>query len=81
MAGAAAAAAVMPGGKVSATPMGLPFGYQAWELAPDMTKDWDGTLKAMKDYGYSYIDLNQVSPYTDRSAADLKSRSHRTFTF
>src|SRR6185295_2620431 len=63
-------------------PLGLPFGYQAWELAPDMKKDWDGTLKAMKDYGYSYIDLNQVSPYTDRSAADLKASfvSHG-FTF
>ena len=60
----------------------MPFGYQAWELAPDMKKDWDGTLKAMKEYGYSYIDLNQVSPYTDRSAADLKaSFSSHGFTF
>ena len=47
-----------------------------------MKKDWDGTLKAMKDYGYSYIDLNQVSPYTDRSAADLKaSFASHGFTF
>src|SRR5690348_1012423 len=38
-----------------------------------MMKDWDGTLKAMKDYGYSYIDLNQVSPYIDTSAAALKT--------
>ena len=81
MAGAAAAAAAMPGGKVSATPLGLPFGYQAWELAPDMMKDWDGTLKAMKDYGYSYIDLNQVSPYTDRSAANLKAVRIARFYF
>jgi hypothetical protein len=65
-ASAAAASFVLPGGAVSANPLGLPFGYQAWELAPDMKKDWDGTLKAMKSYGYSYIDLNQVSPYTDR---------------
>lgn len=64
------------------SPLGLPFGYQAWELAPDMKKDWDGTLKAMKDYGYSYIDLNQVSPYTDRPAADLKaSFASHGFTF
>ena len=69
LAGAALAGAVMHG-KVSGSPLGLPFGYQAWELAPDMMKDWNGTLKAMREYGYSYIDLNQVSPYTDRPAAD-----------
>jgi sugar phosphate isomerase/epimerase len=47
-----------------------------------MKKDWDGTLKAMKGYGYSYIDLNQVSPYTDRPAADLKaSFASHGFTF
>src|ERR1051326_5495009 len=63
-------------------PLGLPFGFQAWELGPDMRKDWDGTLKAMKDYGYSYIDLNQVSPFTDRPAADLKgSFASHGFTF
>ena len=47
-----------------------------------MRKDWDGTLKAMKDYGYSYIDLNQVPPFTERPAADLKASfvSHG-FTF
>jgi len=79
---AAAASAVLPGGGTYASPLGLPFGYQAWELAPDMKKDWDGTLKSMKDYGYSYIDLNQVSPFIDRPAADLKAsfQSHG-FTF
>jgi len=47
-----------------------------------MMKDWDGTLRAMKEYGYSYIDLNQVSPYTDRPAADLKaSFASHGFTF
>jgi len=72
----------MHGRKVSGSPLGLPFGYQAWELAPDMMKDWDGTLRAMKEYGYSYIDLNQVSPYTDRPAADLKaSFASHGFTF
>ncbi len=76
------AAAVVPGTGVSANPLGLPFGFQAWEIAPDMRKDWDGTLKAMKGFGYSYIDLNQVSPYIDRPAADLKaSFSSHGFTF
>jgi len=65
-----------------ANPLGLPFGFQAWELAPDMRRDWDGTLKAMKDYGYSYIDLNQVAPYTDKPAAELKtSFASHGFTF
>ena len=52
------------------------------DMKRDMKKDWDGTLKAMKDYGYSYIDLNQVSPYTDRPAAELKaSFASHGFTF
>jgi len=77
-----AAAAAGRGIGISANPLGLPFGFQAWEIAPDMQKDWDGTLKAMKGFGYSYIDLNQVSPYIDRPAADLKASflSHG-FTF
>jgi len=69
---AGAAAAIGRTG-LSANPLGLPFGFQAWEIAPDMKKDWDGTLKMMKDFGYTYIDLNQVSPYTDRPAAELKA--------
>ena len=46
--GAAAAAAAMHEMRIPGSPLGLPFGYQAWELAPDMKQDWDGTLKAMK---------------------------------
>ncbi len=76
------AAAVGGRAPVFANPLGLPFGYQAWEVAPDMRKDWDGTLKTMKDFGYSYIDLNQVPPYTDKTAADLKaSFTSHGFTF
>jgi len=79
---AGAAAATARAARVSANPLGLPFGFQAWEIAPDLKKDWDGTLKAMKDFGYSYIDLNQVSPYIDRPAADLKaSLTSHGFTF
>lgn len=79
---AAAAAASVRAGIAAGNPLGLPFGFQAWEIAPDMRTDWDGTLKAMRDFGYSYIDLNQVSPYTERSAADLKaSFTAHGFTF
>jgi len=79
---AGAVAVALRNGGLGANPMGLPFGFQAWEIAPDMKKDWDGTLKAMKDYGYSYIDLNQVSPYIDRPAADLRdSFTAHGFTF
>ncbi len=79
---AAATAAAVRSAGVAANPLGLPFGFQAWEIAPDMKKDWDGTLKAMKDFGYSFIDLNQVSPYIDRPAAELRDsfKSHG-FTF
>jgi len=79
---AGATAAAIRSTRLDANPLKLPFGFQAWEIAPDMRKDWDGTLKLMKDYGYSYIDLNQVPPFTDRSAAELKAsfQSHG-FTF
>lgn len=78
----AGAAAALNRTTLFANPMGLPFGFQAWEIGPDMQKDWDGTLKLMKDYGYSYIDLNQVRPFTDRPAADLKaSFASHGFTF
>ena len=82
LAAAVAAAATARSAGAAANPLGLPFGFQAWEIAPDMRKDWDGTLNAMKEYGYSYIDLNQVPPFTDRPAADLKASfvSHG-FTF
>jgi sugar phosphate isomerase/epimerase len=79
---AGAAAATLRGTTASVSALDQPFGFQAWEIAPDMKKDWDGTLKAMKDYGYSYIDLNQVSPYIDRPAVDLKaSFTAHGFTF
>jgi sugar phosphate isomerase/epimerase len=77
-----AAVLTLPVHRAFANPLGLPFGFQAWEIAPDMKKDWDGTLKAMKEFGYSSIDLNQVSPYIDRPAADLKaSFTSHGFTF
>jgi sugar phosphate isomerase/epimerase len=69
----ALAAAAAASATAAANPLGLPFGFQAWEIAPDMRRDWDGTLTAMKDFGYSIIDLNQVAPYTERPAADLKA--------
>jgi len=82
MTAAAAAAAAVRGAEAWTNPLGLPFGFQAWEIAPDMRKDWDGTLKMMKDFGYSYIDLNQVPPFTDKPAAELKaSFASHGFTF
>jgi hypothetical protein len=45
-ASAAGASALLSLDRLSAVPLGLPFGYQAWELAPDMKKDWDGTRAA-----------------------------------
>jgi len=81
LAAAAAAAALRPAA-APANPLGLPVGVPARGIGPGMRKHWDGTLKAMKDYGYSYIDLNQVPPFTERPAADLKaSFASHGFTF
>lgn len=81
MAGAGAAALALGNELAFANPLGLPFGFQAWEIGPDMKKDWDDPLAAMKasfaSHGFTFT--NALWPYQsfsnrfDQTIADSKT--------
>lgn len=52
-----AGAACLKSGTALASPMNLPIGFQAFEIIPDLTRDWHGTWKTMASYGYKFTDL------------------------
>jgi sugar phosphate isomerase/epimerase len=58
-----------------ASPWGQPLGFQAYEIIPDLNKDWDGTLKKMVAIGYNFIDALTSPPYISptRTAKDLRA--------
>jgi sugar phosphate isomerase/epimerase len=56
-----------------ASPMNLPIGFQAYEIIPDLNKDFDGTLKTMAAMGYTFIDMVATGPYAAKPARDLKA--------
>lgn len=58
---------------VGASPMNLPIGFQAYEIGPDLAKDWDGTFAKMASYGYSFIDMVVFGPYAARTAKELNA--------
>jgi len=71
---AATVAAVVSGrDTLSASPMNLPIGFQAYEIIQDLNKDWDGTLKKMASFGYKFIDMVVTGPYAARTARQLKA--------
>ncbi|MCC7010794.1 MAG: TIM barrel protein [Acidobacteria bacterium] len=65
----AAEAPVVPGN--------LPLGFQAFEIVPDLNKDWDGTLKQMVSMGYKLIDMVAMNPYNLRTSKELKAEFAR----
>src|SRR5689334_22866024 len=70
---AAAAAATMWPRPAAALPMNVPLGFQAFEIVPDLNKDFDGTLKAMSAMGYKLIDMVAMNPYSLRTSKGLKA--------
>ena len=70
---AAGAAMLSKADVAGASPMNLPIGFQAYEIIPDLNKDWDGTFKKMAGFGYKFIDMVMTGPYAARSAKDLKA--------
>ncbi len=73
--GLAGAALFANGDALRANPLNLPFGFQAFEIIPDLNKDWDGTLRKMAGFGFAYIDLVTGAPYLSatRTAKDLRA--------
>jgi sugar phosphate isomerase/epimerase len=74
----AAGAAVVAGAAlasrdVMASPMKLPIGFQAFEIIPDLEKNFEGTLRNMAEIGFKFIDMVAWGPYTMRSAKALRT--------
>src|SRR5262249_14055231 len=72
-------AALMAGGILtagiefaSALPNGQPFGFQTFEIFPNLKADWQGTWNAMAVMGYKFADLDYWGVIGERSAVDIK---------
>jgi sugar phosphate isomerase/epimerase len=76
---ALAGGALMSSGRLDAAPVpgNIPLGFQAFEIVPDLNKDWDGTLKQMAAMGYKLIDMVAMNPYTTRSGKQLRAEFTR----
>ncbi len=77
---AVASAALMSNASLSAA-LGqssrIPLGFQAFEIVPDLNKDWDGTLRQMVAMGYKLIDMVAMNPYTTRTGKQLRAEFTR----
>lgn len=61
---------------LATTPSIKEFGLQLWTVKEDMAKDAKGTLKALADYGYSYVESFSNGGdkiFWDMTAADFKA--------
>ena len=76
---AAAGTALMSHASLNAAPVpgNMPLGFQAFEIVPDLNKDWDGTLKQMVAMGYKLIDMVAMNPYTTRTGKGLRAEFTR----
>ena len=72
---AMAGTAVMSHATLNAAPVpgNIPLGFQAFEIVPDLNKDWEGTLKQMVAMGYKLIDMVAMNPYNTRSGKQLRA--------
>ncbi len=43
--------------RLSASPLGMPIGFQSWSVQQMLQKDFDGTLKQMADLGFQSMEL------------------------
>ena len=66
---AVAAAAVLGADRLAAKTLGLPIGLQLYSVRELLPKDFDGTLKAVHDAGYTEV---EAAGYYDRTAADFR---------
>ena len=68
------AALAMAGPATAADPFfkrrGMPIGIQLYTVAPDVSKDLDGTLKALKAMGYGSVEL---AGFLGKTPAQLKA--------
>jgi sugar phosphate isomerase/epimerase len=66
---AVAAVAILGADRLAAKTLGLPIGLQLYSVRDLLPKDFDGTLKAVRDAGYTEV---EAAGYYDRTAADFR---------
>lgn len=54
-----------------ASKVNMPIGFQSWSVKDLLNKDLTGTLKMMKDYGYSRIEMCSPKGYVDNGFGPL----------
>ena len=57
--------------------MGQPFGFQGFEIIPDLKNDWHGTWEKLASYGYSFVDQVTYSPRQAPNLAALTPKEIR----
>ena len=67
--GAAAVAVCAGAGRLSALPLRLPIGLQLYSVRELLPKDFDGTLRKVREAGYTEV---EAAGYYDRKAADFR---------
>jgi sugar phosphate isomerase/epimerase len=68
-AGAAAAAACVSTGRLSAAPLSLPIGLQLYSVRELLPKDFDGTLHQLSAAGYKEV---EAAGYFNKTAAEFR---------
>jgi sugar phosphate isomerase/epimerase len=66
---AVAAAAVLGADRLAAKTLNMPIGLQLYSVRELLPKDFDGTLKAVHDAGYTVV---EAAGYFDRTAPDFR---------
>jgi len=67
--GAALAATCAGAGPLGASPLRLPIGLQLYSVRELLPKDFDGTLRKVREAGYTEV---EAAGYYDRTAADFR---------
>ncbi|MGA2084984.1 MAG: sugar phosphate isomerase/epimerase [Terracidiphilus sp.] len=67
--GAAVAGTCVSAGRLDAAPLRLPIGLQLYSVRELLPKDFDGTLRKVREAGYTEV---EAAGYYDRTAADFR---------
>ena len=67
--GAAVAGTCASAGRLNAAPLRLPIGLQLYSVRELLPKDFDGTLRKVREAGYTEV---EAAGYYDRTAADFR---------
>ena len=72
--GAVVAAACTAPQRIAAAPFSMPIGLQLYSVRDLLPKDFDGTLRQLKEAGYSVV---EAAGFFDKSAKDFRRAMDR----